>query len=179
MTCTVDDCPKPTLARGWCNAHYKRWQKTGDPLGSVARKRPESCINGHLFDVANTYWRANGSRACRTCVRYFSRSWHRKARAAGRRFSQASPEWKAQYQREVRAGVRIPRKRVSPKVKVTASVLDFLSVDRGWWTIIGLAHRLGLKPDSVGAALRRLNGRGLVEVRELVYQEWKAAPGKV
>jgi hypothetical protein len=167
-------CPKPVLARGWCNAHYKRWRKTGDPLGSVPRPRPTSCVNGHLFDEANTYYRANGSRACRACVRYFARTWHRKERNAGRKFSQAPKEWKARYQREVRAGIRVPKKRVKPKTPVTATILDFLSVDRGWWTTAGLAHRLGLKPNSVAVALKRLAERGLLIDRDRSYREWKA-----
>jgi hypothetical protein len=25
-------CDKPAQARGWCHKHYKRWQKSGDPL---------------------------------------------------------------------------------------------------------------------------------------------------
>lgn len=31
-TCTITDCGKPHLARGWCRLHYKRWQAHGDPL---------------------------------------------------------------------------------------------------------------------------------------------------
>lgn len=25
-------CPRPAIARGWCNKHYVRWQRTGDPM---------------------------------------------------------------------------------------------------------------------------------------------------
>jgi hypothetical protein len=31
-TCSVEDCERPVLCRGWCNAHYLRWQQWGDPL---------------------------------------------------------------------------------------------------------------------------------------------------
>ncbi len=31
-TCSIDDCPKPARARGWCVKHYQRWQTHGDPL---------------------------------------------------------------------------------------------------------------------------------------------------
>lgn len=39
MTCTIDGCERPHLARGWCHPHYERWRKTGDaqaarPLGA-------------------------------------------------------------------------------------------------------------------------------------------------
>lgn len=32
--CTIDGCGKPVLVleRGWCNAHYRRWKRHGDPL---------------------------------------------------------------------------------------------------------------------------------------------------
>ena len=36
-TCSIEDCEKPTLARGWCGAHYQRWRKHGDPLGGGER----------------------------------------------------------------------------------------------------------------------------------------------
>jgi hypothetical protein len=36
--CSVPDCGRPILARGWCRSHYKRWSKYGDPLaGGKAR----------------------------------------------------------------------------------------------------------------------------------------------
>lgn len=32
-TCQIDGCGKPVLARNWCNGHYRRWCKHGDPHG--------------------------------------------------------------------------------------------------------------------------------------------------
>lgn len=29
--CSIDDCEKAVLSRGWCSAHYQRWWATGDP----------------------------------------------------------------------------------------------------------------------------------------------------
>lgn len=29
--CTIEDCGRITVARGWCNRHYKRWKTHGDP----------------------------------------------------------------------------------------------------------------------------------------------------
>lgn len=31
--CSIPGCGKAFLAKGFCNAHYKRWQRHGDPLG--------------------------------------------------------------------------------------------------------------------------------------------------
>lgn len=31
--CSVAGCDKPSLARGWCNAHWKRWRRHGYPEG--------------------------------------------------------------------------------------------------------------------------------------------------
>lgn len=31
--CTIDDCGNPHAARGYCQAHYRRLQRHGDPLG--------------------------------------------------------------------------------------------------------------------------------------------------
>ena len=31
-TCSIAGCESRTCARGWCAAHYKRWQRHGDPL---------------------------------------------------------------------------------------------------------------------------------------------------
>lgn len=31
-TCSVEGCPEPVIARGWCYRHYDRWRKHGDPL---------------------------------------------------------------------------------------------------------------------------------------------------
>lgn len=35
-TCIIDGCERTHNARGWCLAHYKKWQKYGDPLGAAA-----------------------------------------------------------------------------------------------------------------------------------------------
>ncbi|MDP8961525.1 MAG: HNH endonuclease [Actinomycetota bacterium] len=40
--CKVGGCPKPQRTRGWCNAHYLRWLRHGDPLhGGPRRVRGE------------------------------------------------------------------------------------------------------------------------------------------
>lgn len=31
VECRVAGCDGPVIARGWCQAHYQRWEKFGDP----------------------------------------------------------------------------------------------------------------------------------------------------
>lgn len=43
--CSIAGCGKPGSQRGWCGAHYQRWRRTGDPLGSIPRRKPpEYCV---------------------------------------------------------------------------------------------------------------------------------------
>jgi hypothetical protein len=35
--CTVGACDRTVIARGWCNAHYKRWRRHGDPEAGEQR----------------------------------------------------------------------------------------------------------------------------------------------
>ena len=32
MVCTIDDCNKKVVGRGWCSLHWQRWRRYGDPL---------------------------------------------------------------------------------------------------------------------------------------------------
>ena len=31
VTCKYPGCPEPIRGRGWCNKHWQRWRKHGDP----------------------------------------------------------------------------------------------------------------------------------------------------
>ena len=33
--CSVEDCDRTVLARGWCKTHYQRWTKHGDPQAHI------------------------------------------------------------------------------------------------------------------------------------------------
>lgn len=37
-TCSIDNCERSAIARGWCGAHYRRWHKYGDPRAVAPRK---------------------------------------------------------------------------------------------------------------------------------------------
>lgn len=39
-TCTVPDCSKREIARGWCTKHYNRWLKHGDANHATRRWAP-------------------------------------------------------------------------------------------------------------------------------------------
>lgn len=41
--CSIPDCCKPAQKRGWCGAHYRRWQRHGDTFaGKSLRPSPGS-----------------------------------------------------------------------------------------------------------------------------------------
>lgn len=41
--CSVAGCEALADARGYCGAHYQRWRRHGDPLGSTPAREPEYC----------------------------------------------------------------------------------------------------------------------------------------
>lgn len=45
--CSIDDCHAPVKARGWCNKHWERWSRYGDPLFTKRAFRLE--IAGQRF----------------------------------------------------------------------------------------------------------------------------------
>lgn len=48
--CKINGCERlagvPGSGRGWCGAHYQKWQKYGDPLVSTKRQRAVCSIDG-------------------------------------------------------------------------------------------------------------------------------------
>ena len=41
VPCSIPDCARPAVTRGWCARHYQRWRETGDPLhGSPVKPKP-------------------------------------------------------------------------------------------------------------------------------------------
>ena len=70
--CSIDDCERATLCRGWCYSHYERWRRFGDPQATPVRERlvrPDSCTECGSKDLAGgakgrcnpcyQSWRAN------------------------------------------------------------------------------------------------------------------------
>lgn len=54
--CSLPDCGKPQIARGWCNPHYLRWRNHGDPLAGNPTPR-----------VAKALDNPDGTRTCLDC----------------------------------------------------------------------------------------------------------------
>lgn len=50
--CKIDGCNKPVVARGWCETHYCRWKRHGDPLKRV-KMRGEAIA--FFYDVLLSY----------------------------------------------------------------------------------------------------------------------------
>ena len=53
-TCSI--CPDPVYARGWCRAHYARWQRHGDPEGGRHRYRLDDAFFDSIDTEAKAYW---------------------------------------------------------------------------------------------------------------------------
>lgn len=77
-TCSIDDCDKPVHGQGWCNNHYMRWKRHGDPLGvarrltlverfwaKVDRRRPDECWHWLATGSRNGYGQFDGNMAHR------------------------------------------------------------------------------------------------------------------
>ncbi len=52
MTCLIEGCNAPILARGWCRRHYNRWARHGDPLTCLKplsdRGAPRKWLEEHI-----------------------------------------------------------------------------------------------------------------------------------
>lgn len=81
-TCSIEDCDKPTRARGWCATHWGRWRKWGDPL--AVRNRWDE----HEQHGAYRYQR-HGCR-CDACVAG-NREKNQKAKQSARRRKDEAP----------------------------------------------------------------------------------------
>src|SRR6266498_1611427 len=65
--CSITGCANRCRARGWCNTHYERWRKYGNPLASSKRVRS-------LCSITNC---GRPNRARSLCATHYMRWWKR------------------------------------------------------------------------------------------------------
>lgn len=73
-TCSIDGCDTERVARGWCNKHYRRWRKTGDPLHLPPRTLPpqnRARTTGCKVDGCDRKHHGKGY-----CDRHYSQHWY-------------------------------------------------------------------------------------------------------
>lgn len=52
--CSIEGCESPHRARGWCNSHWLRWRRFGDPLGKAPERRPGKPV-AYLHEIVFAY----------------------------------------------------------------------------------------------------------------------------
>lgn len=59
-TCDIEDCERKHYGRGWCERHYRRWRKHGDPLVTLTYSDPEQAFLARtepiVGDPAHLIW---------------------------------------------------------------------------------------------------------------------------
>ena len=81
-TCSVPECDEPVKGHGWCNKHYLRFRRTGNPLGMRPIGRPRvdrsELPRGWVQDQTGQWWYydakqryAGEERVCQTCGKTF------------------------------------------------------------------------------------------------------------
>lgn len=53
--CSIDGCGKPQSSRGYCNPHYQRWVRHGDPLKGTQAKSVRGTIQKYFFETVLRY----------------------------------------------------------------------------------------------------------------------------
>lgn len=48
-TCSIEGCPKAAVCRGWCDMHYTRWKRHGNPL-ALKPRGPAPTIKRCIID---------------------------------------------------------------------------------------------------------------------------------
>lgn len=72
-TCTVQGCNRVHYARSWCEMHYDRWRKHGDPLTVTDRRGVQRIMPSgyaHLYEPEHPAASANGYVAVHRKVAY-------------------------------------------------------------------------------------------------------------
>jgi hypothetical protein len=57
MICSIEGCENKVLALGWCNKHYLRNKRHGNPLkGNTFYGAPLAYLKAHMYDGCSTEW---------------------------------------------------------------------------------------------------------------------------
>lgn len=91
LGCRVEGCPRPFWAVSWCNAHYKRWWRRGDPMNGgrspkrvvVTHEGLRVCNNCEVALSPIEYRKAKGGRdglhsSCRKCEVIRATEWQNR-----------------------------------------------------------------------------------------------------
>jgi hypothetical protein len=113
--CQIQECVKPQHAQGWCDTHYKRWQKHGDPLWEVAPliTKNDDGVDGKICPKCST-WKLlsefNRDRSipcgfacwCRTCTKAKGKTFYDKNPDRTAIWRKQNPEYMAKWHEENR-----------------------------------------------------------------------------
>ena len=58
--CSIDDCPAPAHCRGWCEKHYARWKRHGDPFAT------KTTVTRHLTNEERFWFYVQKGEGCWT-----------------------------------------------------------------------------------------------------------------
>lgn len=76
QSCTIDRCELPVFSRGWCQKHYNRWTRNGDPTLTVNPRQDMTWLE-RFFDqveITETCWLWRGPVDSRNGYGVFGRS---------------------------------------------------------------------------------------------------------
>ena len=65
MECKIKECKNNVLARSWCNKHYKRWYKYGDPF--IIKREMHGYVKHPLYGI----WRHMKARCSNENNKYY------------------------------------------------------------------------------------------------------------
>jgi hypothetical protein len=72
--CSIPECGRPHLARGWCGQHYERWKRYGDPLALPIRTHRRHGLKHHpLYTIWSKMWDRCRNPANKDFARYGGR----------------------------------------------------------------------------------------------------------
>lgn len=124
--CKVTSCERMHFARGYCQSHYNRERKYGDPLGSGSKPAPIPSCSTH----GGTY--TTGCVDCKTVNRMRMREWRRRHPERARENNARSY---AKHMEQRKADARSWRERSGKRYQVDTAAVDSLA-SKAWqrWT---------------------------------------------